>query len=42
MRNCEETEEDREDHPDIEVGRVVPEGIAGVGGDVTMGGRDCV
>ena len=36
MRNCEGAEEDREDYSGGKAGRVLPEGIAGLGRDVAM------
>ena len=42
MRDCESAEEDGEDYSDGEVGRVLPKGVAGFGGDVAMRGGSCV
>jgi hypothetical protein len=42
MCDGEETEKDREDYRSNEAGRVLPQGIASIGGNVAMGGRDCV
>ena len=36
MRNCEGAEEDRENYSSGKAGRVLPEGIASLGGDVAM------
>jgi hypothetical protein len=42
MRDCEGAEEDGEDDGSGKAGRVLPEGIAGLGGDVAVGGGSCV
>lgn len=42
MRNCEGAEEDGEDYGSGKAGRVLPEGIAGLGRDVAVGGGSCV
>ena len=36
MRNCEATEEDGEDYRSGKAGRVLPEGIAGLGGHIAV------
>jgi hypothetical protein len=42
MRNSADAEEDREEYGGGEAGRVLPKGIASVGGNVAMRGRSCI